>query len=64
MKASVQPDSGHQATCLQVLTLVLQLGHSGHLLFWWANNFIVPAMPRLCFAAQSCSSLAKPWRVP
>jgi hypothetical protein len=54
--ASVLPTSGHLSTCEHDSTQKLQLGHIGLLSSWCARNFIVPAIPRTCLAAQTWES--------
>jgi hypothetical protein len=54
--ASVLPSSGHLVTCEHDSMQQLQLGHIGLLPSWCARNFMVPAIPRTCFAAQTWKS--------
>ncbi len=61
--AAVLPSSGHCAMCMHVSLHTRQLGHNGLLLSWFTRYFIVPAIHRTCFAAQSWNSLGRLWSV-
>ena len=61
--ASVRPAYGQRAMCAHVFSHDRQLGHVGSRPSWCVRNFIVPAIPRTCLAAQTLNNLGTECRV-